>query len=205
MPVSHPPLARKPARDTPCVALLPDVADITLPKARAHEASGPARRTFAMWLAARTEGPVLWISPPWTPERLNPDGVRQWVDPARLIFVSPKRGEDLLWIMEEVLRSGAVALAVADLPGLPSLTQVRRMHLAAETGSTEGSHIPLGLLLTPGQGGAPGVETRWHLHPRHRQGQDRWALERSRARTAPPKTWNLHRASGQQLPQINTA
>lgn len=205
MPVSHPLLARKPARDMPSAALLPDTSDITLAKARVHEASGPARRTFAMWLAARTQGPVLWIAPPWAPERLHADGVRPWLDPARLIFVSPKRGEDLLWTMEEVLRSGAVALAVVDLTGLPSLTQIRRMHLAAETGSTEGSHLPMGLLLTPGQGGAPGVETRWHLKQQHWRGQDNWVLERLRARTAPQKTWHLHRAHDQALPQINTA
>lgn len=205
MPVSHPLLARKQARDTPSAALLPDTSEITLAKARVHEASGPARRTFAMWLAARTQGPLLWIAPPWAPERLNADGVSAWFDPARLVFVSPKRGEDLLWTMEEVLRSGAVALAVVDLPALPSLTQVRRMHLAAETGSTEGIHLPLGLLLTPGQGGASGVETRWHLQQRHCRGQDHWELERLRARTAPPKKWKLHRGSGHTLPQINRA
>jgi len=205
MPVSHPLLARKPARDMPSLALLPDTSDIMLAKARVHEASGPARRTFAMWVAARTQGTVLWISPSWAPERLNADGVCPWLDPARLIFVSPKRGEDLLWTMEEVLRSGAVALAVVDLPGLPSLTQVRRMHLAAEIGSSEGHHLPLGLLLTPGRGGAPGVETRWHLHPKHKNGQDHWALERLRARTAPQKTWQLHRAFDRPLPRINTA
>ncbi|MGA9252433.1 MAG: hypothetical protein WBV71_08305 [Roseobacter sp.] len=205
MPISHPLLARKPARDTPSTALLPGTPEIALAKARVHEASGPARRTFAMWLAARTQGPVLWINPPWAPEQLNADGVSPWFDPARLIFVTPKRREDMLWTMEEVLRSGTVALAVVDLPSLPSLTQVRRMHLAAETGGTEGAHLPLGLLLTSEQGGAPGVETRWHLKPQHLRGHDHWMLERRRARTAPPKTWKLHRSLGQALPQINTA
>ena len=113
------------------------------------------------------------------------------IDPARLIYVRPKRSEDLLWSMEEVLRSGATALCIADLPAPPGLTQVRRMHLAAETGGQNGGHLPLGLLLTPGEGGAPGVETRWTLRPRHVEGRNRWQLDRVRARTMPLKSWQI--------------
>jgi protein ImuA len=157
-----------------------------------------------MWIAARTEGCVMWIAPSWGSECLASDGICAWIDPARLIFVTPKRGEDLLWTMEEILRSGAVALTIADLPALPSLTQVRRMHLAAETGAKAAGPLPLGLLLTPGQGGAAGVETRWHMRPSHQQGQEHWQLQRLRARTAPPKTWQLQRLQGQAVPQIKT-
>jgi protein ImuA len=158
-----------------------------------------------MWLAARTEGPVFWIAPSWAQERLNSDGVCAWIDPARLIFINPRRGEDLLWSMEEVLRSGAVALAIADLPDLPGLTQVRRMHLAAETGGQTGTHLPLGLLLTPGTGGAAGVETRWQLDPRHEGSGQHWHLKRVRARTAPPKGWQIAQPHTRDPLQIKTA
>lgn len=205
MVVTHPLLGRRPARDVPELPLLPGCAEVALAQGRVHEASGPARRSFAVWLAARTSGPILWIAPSWGTETLNTDGLSDWMDPARLIFVAPRRAEDLLWTMEEVLRSGAVSLCVADLPALPSLTQVRRMHLAAETGASEGKHVPLGLLLTPGVGGAPGVETRWHMVPNHNEGEDHWQLERLRARTAPPKTWQLHRPQSHGTPQIKTA
>jgi protein ImuA len=46
------------------------------------------------------------------------------------------------------------------------------------------------LLLTPGEGGAPGVETRWHLAPRPgwaRGGGPRWRLTRLRSRMAPER------------------
>ncbi|MGI9368867.1 MAG: ImuA family protein [Ruegeria sp.] len=179
-------LGRKPAREAPGLALHPQ---ITLQLARVHEACGPARRTFAMWLAGQAQGPVLWISPAWQAEQLNPDGMMPFADPARFLFVRPTRAEDLLWCVEEALRSGAVTLVVADLPGAPGLTPVRRMHLAAEQGGTMGQ-APLGLLLTPGDGGAQGIETRWHMAPAHQGGDRRWTLTRRRARALPPVSWN---------------
>ncbi|WP_298836563.1 hypothetical protein [uncultured Roseobacter sp.] len=205
MPVAHPLLSRRPARPTASLPLFEDAPDLQLAKARVHEACGTARRTMAVWLAARTTGPVIWVSPAWAQDQLNADGLRDWTDPARLIFVRPRRAEDVLWTMEEILRSGAVALAVADLPGLPGLTQVRRMHLAAETGATEGQHAPVGLLLTPGKGGAAGVETRWHLAPDHTAGPDGWLLERLRARTAPWCSWQITRDRQDRVLRIKTA
>lgn len=205
MAFAHPLLARRPARSAPFVSLLPTDGELALMQGRVHEASGPARRSFALWLAAQTDGPVFWITPSWARDRLNSDGICQWINPARLIFVSPKRAEDILWTMEEVLRAGAVALSVADLPDLPSLTHVRRMHLAAETGGQSGAHLPLGLLLTPGKGGAAGVETRWHLRTGHEGGQDNWHLDRVRARTAPHKSWTIERARETRKLKIKTA
>lgn len=168
--------------------------------ARLHEACGNARRTLAMLLAARIETgprrPVFWIAPSWASDRLHGDGMAALIRPEHILFVTPNRTEDLLWTLEEVLRTGEVPLAVADLPDLPTLTAVRRLHLAAETGAAEGSLHPLGLILTAGDGGAPGVESRWHMAAAHPPASDParseprgWRLERRRARTAPPRTW----------------
>ena len=166
--------------------------DLALDKGRVHEACGSARRRLAMMIAGALSGPVFWIRPAWMPVGLNPEGMQQMADPARFIFVTPKRPEDLLWTMEETLRAGLVPLVVADIPDPPGLTAVRRLHLAAETGGTEGQCVPLGLLLTPGTGGAPGVETRWSLTPTHNTGcTDSWTLARLRARMQPEKTWRL--------------
>ncbi|MFC3615805.1 ImuA family protein [Lutimaribacter marinistellae] len=186
-------LRRRPARDLPHVAPHPEVI---LPLARLHEACGSARRSFALWLAGRMAGPVLWIAPAWSPDRLHPDGMSDFADPGRFLFVSPDRAEDLLWCMEESLRAGAVPLVVADLPGPPALTPVRRLHLAAGQGGQLGSP-PLGLILTPGNGGAPGVETRWHMAPSHDGGARCWTLSRTRARTLPPATWQAEQGPDQ--------
>jgi len=167
------------------------LGDLSLSRSRVHEFCGNARRTLAMILANRMDGPVFWIAPGWATERLNPEAVIRFINPGRLVFMTPRRPEDLLWTMEEVLRSGAVPLVVADIPAPPALTPIRRLHLAAQTGASEGSVHPLGLLLTPGDGGAQGVESRWHMAGAHQQDQQGWSLTRLRARTAPQKTWQV--------------
>ncbi len=198
-------LARKGAKPSPALFLMPDTPGMELPLARLHEACGPARHRFALWLAAQIKGPILWIAPDWTRDHLSPDAVARLIDPGRLIFVHAQRPEDVLWCMEETLRSGTVPLAVADLPGPPGLTQVRRMHLAAETGAKEGAgQIPLGLLLTPEEGGAQGIETRWYLAPDHAETPGHWHLKRLRARAAPPAAWRLMQDSRTHKPRIES-
>ena len=163
---------------------------------RVHEACGPNRRSLAMMIAQKMEGPVFWVTPEWNTDHLHADGMISFINPGRMTFITPKRTEDILWTVEEVLRSGAVPLVIADLSGLPALTPVRRLHLAAETGLIEGTSPPLGLLLTPGNGGAPGVESRWHLAARHQGTDDIWQLNRIRSRSAPPSSWRLSHQAG---------
>jgi len=205
MPVPASLLQHTKTRATSGLPLLPHASEHgagpDLSRGRVHELCGPARHRLALWLVAQTKGPVLWIAPDWGADRLNPCGLMPFVDPARLILVHPKRAEDVLWSMEEVLRSGAVALAIADLPGLPALTPVRRMHLAAEAGGASGP-APLGLLLTPGMGGAQGVESRWHLSADHCGKPGQWRLTRLRARMAPEHSWQVRRQKGHPLPRI---
>ncbi|MEP3299557.1 MAG: hypothetical protein ABJO27_24275 [Pseudoruegeria sp.] len=168
------------------------LGDLTLTVARTHEFCGNSRHTLAMLLIKAYEGPVFWIQPGWLPEWLHGDGMRSFISPGRINFVSVRRPEDLLWCTEEALRSGVVPLVIADLPAPPPLTPVRRLHLACETGAGQGLHRPLGLLLTPGDGGAQGVESRWHFAAHHSAKQQGWRLTRRRARTAPVQSWSVH-------------
>lgn len=182
--------SQRPKRATSPVHLAPEIA---LARARVHEVHGPARRSFAAWLGRVMEGPVFWIMPDWIPDRPYPPAMARYINPARITWLTPKRAEDLLWSFEEALRSGAVPLVVADIPGTPTLTAVRRLHLAAETGAEEGLHAPVGCLLTSSDQGSPGVETRWKLRGDHKSGrivpEHRWHLTRERARALPPQSW----------------
>jgi protein ImuA len=176
---------------------------ISLLRGRLHEVCGPARRSFAALVMAQTEGPVLWLHPAWQAERLFPAGLAQFADPARVILVTARHPEELLWAAEEALRSGAIPLVIADLTEPPTLTRVRRLHLSAETGAEVQGRTrpaPLGLMLTPGDGGAPGVETRWRLTPERAPGPGlaadsgrprHWRIDRLRDRLAPPASWRL--------------
>ena len=83
-----------------------------------------------------------------------------------------------------------------------SLTPVRRLHLAAETGTEAARHAGrppvLGVLLTPGDGGAAGVESRWRLDPAPAPSRltgwgESWRLSRLRARTEPEAAWQVVR------------
>jgi protein ImuA len=177
---------RPPAADE--VSLAPGVG---LTRARAHEAAGPARAVFAFLVAARLAGPVLWLHPQRTIERLMGHGVRRFIEPGRLVLVRPPTPEEILWAAEEALRTGLAPLVVAELPEPPRLTRVRRLHLAAETGAAKGT-APIALILTSGGDGAPGVETRWHLVPTPGCARDdsaSWHLTRACTRMAPPASW----------------
>lgn len=157
------------------------VPEADLARGRAHEIAGRWRQAAALMIAARMSGPVLWLQPSWMAERLMGDGVAGFLAPGRMIFGEARSAAELLWAAEEALRTGQIPLVVAELPEPPPLTPVRRLHLAAEAGATRGAG-PLMLLLTPGAGGAAGVETRWTAAEPAPCGDPRWRLTRSRGR-----------------------
>lgn len=178
-----------------------------LARGRIHEICGPSGTALTVMTLALSQGPILWISPSWLPERPYSCGMRDHFSPSRVVFVHCRRLEDVQWSAEEALRSGAVANVVIERPDPPTLTPVRRLQLAAETGA-ETAHrdnrpAPLGLLLTVGQGGAQGVESRWYAHPLPSPSGlldsegIALCLERRRARAAPPQSWHLlHKPGG---------
>ena len=197
------PLARR--LSPPARPIQPLIGELGLALSRAHEFCGPSRVALAAILMGRMTGPVIWICPAWQGERLYPDGLARLADPGRLIVACGRRVEDILWAAEESLRSGAAPLVVADLPDPPGLTPVRRLHLAAEAGTeaarNAGRPPVLGVLLTPGDGGAAGVESRWRLDPAPAPSRltgwgESWRLARLRARTEPEAAWQVLREEG---------
>lgn len=131
---------------------------LTLAPRRMHEAGGRGRRAFALFQAARHPGPVVWIVPDHIPERPMLAGLPQGLG-ERLILLTPKGQTDLLWSVEEALRAAPVALVIAEPQEALSLTEGRRLQLAAETGGTTG------IILICQWDGCNAAETRWDCTP----------------------------------------
>lgn len=176
-----------------------------LMRGRVHEFCGPARNNLAALLLQATSGTVIWSIIGWHAERIYPYGLLPFADPNRIIFARCRRPEDILWTMEESLRSGAAPLVLADLPTPPALTPIRRLQLAAEAGAVaaqrRGRPAPLGIILTPQLGGAQGVESRWHMQAAPSgmtmlENRAAWTLTRLRARDGGQARWGITRAKG---------
>ncbi|MCF6305114.1 MAG: hypothetical protein L3J33_07060 [Rhodobacteraceae bacterium] len=184
--MSNPLPSHRASRPAPEIMLFKDAC---FALGRVHELCGPARVFMALLLAARTSGDILWIRPKWSVEQLLPAGVIEILDPARLLFLNAPREEDILWSMEESLRSGAVSTVISQIASPPALTPIRRLLLAAESGNRRGYKPPLMLVLTPGTGGAQGVETRWHAAPVLKEKHIKWQLSRTKSRLSPVAQW----------------
>ena len=101
--------------------------------------------------AART-APVLWCR---SRRDLYAPGLKSLgLDAGNLIVVEAGKDRELLWAMEEGLRSGALAAVLGEIRDL-SMTAARRLQLAAEEGGT--------LALLAHGGTAQVALTRWRV------------------------------------------
>jgi len=94
----------------------------------------PALRTLS---AARPDMPrwIAWLGPPHLP--YAPALADAGLDPSRMLVIRPRVGLDLLWAMEQALRSGACA-AVLGWVGAAADQALRRLTLAAGEGQSLG-------------------------------------------------------------------
>jgi protein ImuA len=149
-------------------ALLPDGGLLTgalheieagpAPSGRVAAHDGAALGFAAFLLGRLGPGTLLWCrqssggdAPPYAP------ALAAWFDPARLLMVTARRGEDLFWAMEEGLRCPGIAAVMGETRAADP-TAGRRLSLAAEK-----SGVPV-LLLRPQPGPAQSVcATRWRI------------------------------------------
>ena len=163
-----------------------------LPRAALHEVlgngtgNGAAAAGFCVALAARLAGgtgSVLWCRRGH--DLYGPGLALFGLDPGRLIVARGRSARDVLWAMEEGLRSGAPAAVLGETRGLAP-TARRRLQLAAESGGATG------LLLRPGDGKTPPgtALTRWRIAaaPGTAAGP-RWRVELERCRGGRPAAW----------------
>jgi protein ImuA len=153
---------------------------------------GAAAAGFAAFLLARLVGQaeesgrgVLWAS--LGEGDLYPPGLARFgLDPAAMILLSAPSPAELLWAMEEALRSPALAGVVGEVDRL-DLTAGRRLQLAAAAGGG------VGLLLLRADRPPAAVSTaalRWRVGA----GPNRsWHVELLRRRGGRPGAWILER------------
>lgn len=155
-----------PERDDPPGALALGAPEIDgalpwggLPRASLHEIIGGdgAASGFCAALLARLagdRGSVLWCRR--GRDLYGPGLAAFGLDPGRLIVVRGRTPTDILWAMEEGLRSGSLAAVLGETDGIGP-TAARRLQLAAEAGCVTA------LLLRPAHGKTAPAVTRWRI------------------------------------------
>ena len=177
-----------------------------LPRDCLHEiVGGETAVGFAAALAARLAGEahltgrgeaVLWCLRPravFDAGHLHGPGLAQFgLDPGRLIIAQARSNQDLLWAMEEGLRSGRPAVVLGEV-GEVGLAATRRLQLAAEMGGV----TALLLRRRAARRNSSVAVTRWRVthvpsgdaFPDGAISPGCWRLDLVRCRGGAPKSW----------------
>ncbi len=153
------------------------------------------RRLDGAARAGRDLPRILWCASSRTmldTGALYPPGLARFgLAAASFLFIEVRHEDDVLWALEEGLRSGSLALAVGALSSI-GLTPARRLSLAARDGTT-----PLLLLTSARSAPSAATATRWRVDPAasgvhpfdtRAPGLPRLAVRLERCRSAPPAT-----------------
>lgn len=156
----------------------------------AADDSGAAAGFCALLLARLGEdgGALLWARQ--GAGLYGPGLAALGLDPARLIVVRPARDGDVLWVLEEGLRSKAPAAVLGETASGGPIA-LRRLQLAAETSGVAALLLrPFAAKTAPGPAPGP-VLSRWRIESAG--GGDRlslcWRVELQRCRGGTPGTW----------------
>ncbi len=160
------------------------------------EEDGAAPAAFIAGLAARCDAakPVLWCQS--VGDLYGPGLAACGLGPERLLLAQARNPADLLWAMEEGLRTRALAAVVGEIADLPGPAS-RRLQLAAESSGV--TAFALRRFRVPSKTArAPNAAvTRWTVAPlpsvpapgEPGLGRPRWRLELWRARGGAPAEW----------------
>jgi protein ImuA len=167
------------------------------------EEDGAAAAGFAAGILARLgpndqPGSVLWCLK--QPDLYGPGLQAHGLDPARLVLVTARRDEDILWAAEEGLRALGLSAVTGEVGRLP-LVAGRRLQLAAER-----SGVTLFLLRrwrnaieAAAERARPSAAvTRWRITAlpssaagKPGVGKPRWRVELVRCRGGVPAAWDV--------------
>jgi protein ImuA len=144
--------------------------------------------------------PVLWCLQ--RPDLHVPGLALAGLDARRLVLLRAPNERDILWAMEEGLRSRALAAVVGEVEAL-STPASRRLQLAAESAGVTG----FVLHRQAGEGTASAAVTRWRVAAlpsapvagEPGMGQPRWRVELLRCRGGMPAAWDMEAWDAQSI------
>lgn len=156
-------------------------------------------------------GTSLWISSSRT---LFPPALKTFgIQPDRFIFIDLKKEKDVLWVMDEALKCGALTAVVGEMKEI-SFTASRRLQLAAENSRVTG------FILRKDQAhlNTTACVSRWKITPVPSEpvgdlpgiGFPKWSVELLRIRNGRPGSWKIVWMDGKFRPAyfpelVNTA
>ncbi len=155
---------------------------VRLSKGRIHEVTGEAADLFAVAVAARTSGPIVWTGLARSVCSLAPTSLQSFLDPDRIILAMCVSRTEILWAAEQALRSPAAACVVAELGDGPDLRESRRLQTAAEEGGS------IGLVLIGRQTSSSAAETRWRCEASS-EADLAWVWTLTKNRKGKPGAW----------------
>ena len=168
------------------------------------EEDGALAAAFAAGILGRLagDGTVLWCLP--RPDLYGHGLAAHGLDPAHIVLVRAPRDSEILWAMEEGLRTPGIAAVVGEVGTLAAVAS-RRLQLAAER-----SGITAFLLRRWRDSGQAARErnlpnaavTRWRIAALPSQplrgepgvGRPRWRVELLRCRGGEPACWEVKKA-----------
>jgi protein ImuA len=141
-------------------------------------------------------GTALWISASRTiyPPALNLFGVR----PDRVVFVDLKKDKEVMWVMEEALKCGALTAVVGEMKEI-SFTESRRLQLAVEQSQVTGFIVRHSAKMN-----STACVSRWRITPLASEliddlpgvGFPQWRVELLRMRNGRSGVWDLRWING---------
>ncbi len=166
-------------------------APIRLAKGRVHEVTGNSADMFAILVAAKLAGPVIWIGLSRDIQSLAPTALQEFIDPARVILTEGISRGEVLWAAEQALRASCAQCVIIELSNGPNLKESRRLQIAAEAGGG------VGLILIHGRAHMSACETRWQCSASKR-GAYAWEWSLTKNRKGELGTWSVNWTKEQQ-------
>jgi len=172
--------------------------ELSLQRARIHEVMGQASDSFAVMMAFKLKGPIVWIGRGHDVGSITPTALKNFIDPARIVLTEGTSRKEVLWAGEQALRSKGAALTIIELHIGPDLRESRRLQLAAEEGKG------VGLILIRRRAQSSASQTRWICKPQLSSDEAAhttqiagpWVWEMTKNKSGPVGRWSVRWREG---------